>query len=68
MAAAEAKAASSPVEQKPKPQKPDETAYKADLEKAEKELAAVQKRLVRVCLRERRRAAFHSLFVYITYS
>ena len=63
MTAAEAKAASAPVEPKPKPQKPDEQAFKADLEKAEKELAAVQKRLVRASL-----FLFHSAEVGIFWS
>ncbi|KAL1960827.1 hypothetical protein VTO42DRAFT_5810 [Malbranchea cinnamomea] len=36
---------SAPAEHKVKPQKPDEKAYKANLEKAEKELAAAQKKL-----------------------
>lgn len=35
------------VEQQVKPQRPDEQTFKADLEKAEKELAVAQKNLVR---------------------
>ena len=35
-----------PAEQKVKPQKPDEKAYKADLQNAEKDLAAAQKKFV----------------------
>ena len=38
--------APAPVEQKGKPQKPDEKAYKVELESAEKDLAAAQKKFV----------------------
>lgn len=50
MAAAAATVAPRASEHKPKPQKPDEAAFKASLAQAEKEHAAVQEKLVRNAL------------------